>query len=105
MTFMCSNFETETGLDPEKFLMDNLYPNPTLPQGDEPVPNGKAMGLCTEDLGCMEKIKELHNYLDMVKMIVKPGCSEEVLEVALSSLSSLLNFLSISSTPKLHASL
>ena len=66
MTFTCSNFETETGLDPEKFLMDNLYPNPTLPQGDEPVPNGKAMGLCTEDLGCMEKIKELHNYLDMV---------------------------------------
>ncbi|KAK9997882.1 hypothetical protein SO802_017485 [Lithocarpus litseifolius] len=85
--------------------MDAPYQNTTLPELDEPVPNENDMGLCTEDLGCVERIKELHDYLDMVKKIGKPGCSEEVLEVALSSISSLINLLSVASTPKLHASL
>lgn len=46
--------------------MDSPYQNTTLPELDEPVPNEKAMDLCTEDLGCVERIKELHDYLDMV---------------------------------------
>ncbi|XP_059437740.1 pyrophosphate--fructose 6-phosphate 1-phosphotransferase subunit alpha-like [Corylus avellana] len=91
--------------NPEKFLKDNSYQNPTLPQLDESNPNND-IGLCTEDLVYMEKIKELQDYLDKVKNMVKPGCSQEVLKVALSSMSSLVNFLSSMSTrPKLHASL
>ncbi|XP_062101430.1 uncharacterized protein LOC133807237 [Humulus lupulus] len=51
-------------------------------------------------------LNELHNYLDKVKNMVKPGCSEQVLKVALRYMSLLLNTLSsMSSTPTLHASL
>ena len=46
-------------------MKDNPYQNPTLPQLDEPDPN-KDIGLCTEDLVYMEKIKELQDYLDKV---------------------------------------
>ncbi|KAI3498473.1 hypothetical protein L1887_34248 [Cichorium endivia] len=52
----------------------------------------------------MEKIRELHERLDMVKKIVKPGCSHEVLNTALCSLSSLAKILS-QMPQKLHASL
>ncbi|XP_062144775.1 pyrophosphate--fructose 6-phosphate 1-phosphotransferase subunit alpha-like isoform X2 [Alnus glutinosa] len=92
--------------NPEKLLKDNPYQNQELPQLYESDPNKKAIGFCTEDLVYMEKIKELQDYLEKVKNMVKPGCSQEVLKVALSSMSSLVNFLSSMSTrPKLHASL
>ncbi|KAG6703275.1 pyrophosphate--fructose 6-phosphate 1-phosphotransferase subunit alpha-like isoform X2 [Carya illinoinensis] len=87
-------------------LMDDLYQNSSFSQLDEPDPKEKTMDVLTKDLDYMEKIKELQGYLDMVKKIAKPGCSEEVLNVALSSMSSLVNLLSsMSSRSKTLASL
>lgn len=85
--------------------MDNSYQSPILSQFEEPDPDKKAICLDTEDLHYMQKIEDLQNYLDKVKNMVKPGCSQEVLRFALSSMSSLVSFLSISTRPKLHASL
>ncbi|KAK1424994.1 hypothetical protein QVD17_20336 [Tagetes erecta] len=56
------------------------------------------------DQDYMEKIMELNDKLDMVKTMVKPGCSFEVLNTALRYMSSLAT--SLSKTPqRLHASL
>lgn len=52
----------------------------------------------------MEKIRELNDRLDMVKNIARPGCSYEVLNTALSYMSSLATLLS-KMPQKLHASL
>ncbi|KAL7605607.1 uncharacterized protein LOC111879989 [Lactuca sativa] len=60
--------------------------------------------LSVAEMDYMEKIKEFHERLDMVKKIVKPGCSHEVLNIALCSLSSLARILS-QMPQKLHASL
>ncbi|KAG2696771.1 hypothetical protein I3843_07G072900 [Carya illinoinensis] len=86
--------------------MDDLYQNSSFSQLDEPDPKETTTDMLTKDLDHMEKIKELQGYLDMVKKIAKPGCSEEVLNVALSSMSSLVNLLSsMSSRSKTLASL
>ncbi|KAA8515769.1 hypothetical protein F0562_018620 [Nyssa sinensis] len=77
--------------DDEKFMMDNLY------QISGP-PKFKKPGLCLQDHDYIGKIKELQVYVDKVKKIVKPGCSQEVLEVALSSMSSLVETLSVLSS-------
>ncbi|KAD4982575.1 hypothetical protein E3N88_19246 [Mikania micrantha] len=54
--------------------------------------------------GYMEKIMELNYKLAMVKNMVRPGCSYEVLNTALCCMSSLVTILS--KTPqKPHASL
>ncbi|PON56680.1 hypothetical protein PanWU01x14_178980 [Parasponia andersonii] len=59
-----------------------------------------------EDQDYIDKINELHDYLDMVMNMVKPGCSEQVLKVALGHMSSLVDTLSFMSLmAKLHASL
>ncbi|KAL3516710.1 hypothetical protein ACH5RR_023612 [Cinchona calisaya] len=47
---------------------------------------------------CIGKINELQFYIDTVEKFVKPGCSEEVLNVALTSMSSLVKTLSIMSS-------
>ncbi|KAL7126011.1 hypothetical protein ABFS83_14G156100 [Erythranthe nasuta] len=53
-----------------------------------------------------EKIKELHLYIDMVKKIAKPGCSSQILNVALSSMTSLVETLSaVSSVQYMQSSL
>ncbi|CAK9160160.1 unnamed protein product [Ilex paraguariensis] len=63
-------------------------------------------GLDLHNQHYIERIKELQCQLDMVKEIVRPGCSEEVLNVALNSISSLVRILSmLSSKQKPHASL
>ncbi|KAJ9563269.1 hypothetical protein OSB04_008429 [Centaurea solstitialis] len=62
-----------------------------------------SVSLADEDY--MEKIRELHHRLDMVKEIVRPGCSCEVLKTALSCMSSLATLLSQMPPQKLHASL
>ncbi|KAL4585888.1 hypothetical protein LXL04_010515 [Taraxacum kok-saghyz] len=70
----------------------------------------KVKLICSEHLlsvseqDYMEKIRELHERLDMVKKIVRPGCSDDVLNTALSYLSSLATILS-HMPQKLHASL
>ncbi|KAK3009016.1 hypothetical protein RJ639_013846 [Escallonia herrerae] len=70
----------------EKLLTDDLCQNSRL-QLEEQI-----LGLHNQEY--IGNLKELQNYFDMVKKIVRPGCSEEVLNVALSSLSSLAKVLS-----------
>ncbi|XP_057812259.1 uncharacterized protein LOC131026398 isoform X2 [Salvia miltiorrhiza] len=55
----------------------------------------------------LDKIKELQFYVDKVKRFTRPGCSAEALDVALSSISSLVDTLSAMSSKQLilHASL
>ncbi|KAK4416130.1 hypothetical protein Salat_2720400 [Sesamum alatum] len=58
------------------------------------------------DQDYVEKIEEFQFYVDTVKKIAKPGCSPEMVEVALSSVSSLVKTLSfMSSGQYIHASL
>ncbi|KAL8028429.1 hypothetical protein ABFX02_14G159600 [Erythranthe guttata] len=53
-----------------------------------------------------EMIKELHLYINMVKKLTKPGCSSEILNVALSSMTSLVETLSaVSSVQYMQSSL
>ncbi|KAK2988172.1 hypothetical protein RJ640_020654 [Escallonia rubra] len=82
-----------------KFLMDDLYRNPGPLQFDGPGADAKAVTLCVEDQDYMGRIKELQQYLDKVRTIVKPGCSQDVLKAALSAMSSLTAILSLISSP------
>ncbi|XP_012070184.1 pyrophosphate--fructose 6-phosphate 1-phosphotransferase subunit alpha isoform X6 [Jatropha curcas] len=59
-----------------------------------------------KDQECIKEMKEIHAYLDMVKEMVRPGCSQEMLKVALNSMASPFNTLtSMSSEPRPYASL
>ncbi|OAY43397.1 pyrophosphate--fructose 6-phosphate 1-phosphotransferase subunit alpha isoform X1 [Manihot esculenta] len=59
-----------------------------------------------EEQYCIKEMQELHGYLDMVKEMIRPGCSQEMLQVALNSLAFLFDILtSMSSTPRPLASL
>ncbi|XAR63327.1 hypothetical protein NMG60_11023232 [Bertholletia excelsa] len=54
----------------------------------------------------IDNIKEVLVHLDKVKKITTPGCSQEVLNVAVSSMSSLARVLSVmSSKAKPHSAL
>ncbi|ONK58963.1 uncharacterized protein A4U43_C08F1530 [Asparagus officinalis] len=83
--------------DAEKFLMDDLYSNPGPIQYKGPGADSKTICLCVEDQDYMGRVKELQSYLDKVKQIVKPGCSQEVLKVALSSMASVVDILTFMS--------
>ncbi|KAI3424041.1 PsbP domain-containing protein [Psidium guajava] len=82
-----------------QFLMDDLYRNPGPLQFDGPGADAKPVTLCVEDQDYMGRIKMLQEYLDKVRTIVKPGCSQEVLKAALSSMASVTEVLSVLSAP------
>lgn len=82
-----------------KFLMDDVYRNPGPLQYDGPGADAKSVTLCVEDQDYMGRIKQLQEYLDKVRTIVKPGCSQDVLKAALSAMSSVTDILSVMSTP------
>ncbi|XP_027091123.2 pyrophosphate--fructose 6-phosphate 1-phosphotransferase subunit alpha [Coffea arabica] len=82
-----------------KFLMDDVYRNPGPLQFDGPGADAKSVTLCVEDQDYMGRIKRLQEYLDKVRTIVKPGCSQDVLKAALSAMSSVTDILSVMSTP------
>ncbi|KAL3734461.1 hypothetical protein ACJRO7_023763 [Eucalyptus globulus] len=82
-----------------KFLLDDLYRNPGPLQFDGPGADAKPVTLCVEDQDYMGRIKLLQEYLDKVRTIVKPGCSQEVLKAALSSMASVTEVLSVLSAP------
>ncbi|CAL5382515.1 unnamed protein product [Camellia sinensis] len=72
------------------------------------VQTRRPLDLPLQDEDYTEDIKEVQAFLDkgLVKKIVRPGCSQEVLNVAVSSMSSLARILSaMSSKPKPRASL
>uniref|UniRef100_A0A5B7B7M3 Pyrophosphate--fructose 6-phosphate 1-phosphotransferase subunit alpha n=1 Tax=Davidia involucrata TaxID=16924 RepID=A0A5B7B7M3_DAVIN len=81
-----------------KFLMDDLYRNPGPLQFDGPGADAKAVTLCVEDQDYMGRIKKLQEYLDKVRTIVKPGCSQDILKAALSSMASVTDILSLMSS-------
>ncbi|PKA60658.1 Pyrophosphate--fructose 6-phosphate 1-phosphotransferase subunit alpha [Apostasia shenzhenica] len=85
--------------DAERFLTDDLYANPGPLQYKGPGSDSKTISLLVEDQDYMGKVKELQAYIDKVKKIVKPGCSQEVLKVALSSMASVVDILSVMSPP------
>ncbi|XP_021717796.1 pyrophosphate--fructose 6-phosphate 1-phosphotransferase subunit alpha [Chenopodium quinoa] len=81
-----------------RFLMEDIYRNPGPLQFDGPGADAKAVSLCVEDLDYMGRIKQLQEYLDKVRSIVKPGCSQDILKVALSSMSSVTDILTVMSS-------
>ncbi|GAB2289316.1 hypothetical protein Dimus_023620 [Dionaea muscipula] len=82
-----------------RFLMDDIYRNPGPLQFDGPGADAKAVSLCVEDQDYMGRIKKLQEYLDKVRTIVKPGCSQDVLKAALSAMASVTDILSVMSAP------
>ncbi|KAK1266705.1 Pyrophosphate--fructose 6-phosphate 1-phosphotransferase subunit alpha [Acorus gramineus] len=82
-----------------KFLMDDIYRNPGPLQFDGPGSDSKTVTLCVEDQDYMGRIKKLQQYLEEVRKIVKPGCSQEVLKAALSAMASVTDVLSVISAP------
>ncbi|KAK9073651.1 hypothetical protein SSX86_006245 [Deinandra increscens subsp. villosa] len=81
-----------------KLLLDDIYRNPGPLQFDGPDVDSRAVSLCVDDLDYMGRIKEVNEYLDKVRSIVKPGCSQDVVKVALSAMSSVTNILSVMSS-------
>ncbi|XVF35787.1 hypothetical protein REPUB_Repub19eG0001000 [Reevesia pubescens] len=81
-----------------RFLLDDIYRNPGPLQFDGPGADAKAVILCVEDQDYMGRIKKLQEYLDKVRTIVKPGCSQEVLKAALSVMASVTEVLSVISS-------
>ncbi|XP_074558332.1 pyrophosphate--fructose 6-phosphate 1-phosphotransferase subunit alpha-like [Curcuma longa] len=86
-----------------RFLMDDIYRNPGPLQFDGPGADAKPITLCVEDKDYMGRIKKFQEYLDEVRSIVKPGCSQEVLKAALSAMSYVTEALTLmSSSPNVQ---
>ncbi|KAL6180783.1 hypothetical protein ACLB2K_047442 [Fragaria x ananassa] len=86
-----------------KFLLDDIYRNPGPLQFEGPGADSKAVTLCVEDQDYMGRIKKLQEYLDQIRTIVKPGCSQEVLKAALSVMGSVSEVLTVMSSSSLNA--
>lgn len=84
------------------FLMDDMYRNPGPIQFEGPGADAKPITLRVEDQDYMGRIKKLQEYLDKVKSIVKPGCSQEILKAALSSMASVTEVLNVMSAPSFN---
>ncbi|CAL9778756.1 unnamed protein product [Musa acuminata subsp. burmannicoides] len=84
------------------FLMDDIYRNPGPIQFEGPGADAKSISLCVEDQDYMGRIKLLQEYLDKVKSIVKPGCSQDVLKAALSAMSSVTDVLALMSSSSMN---
>ncbi|XP_037459423.1 pyrophosphate--fructose 6-phosphate 1-phosphotransferase subunit alpha-like [Triticum dicoccoides] len=80
-------------------LMEDIYKNPGPLQFEGPGADAKPISLCVEDRDYMGRIKQLQEYLEKVKNIVKPGCSQDVLKAALSSMAHVTELLTIMSSP------
>ncbi|KAL4579154.1 hypothetical protein LXL04_015291 [Taraxacum kok-saghyz] len=87
-----------------KLLLDDVYRNPGPLQFDGPGADSRVVSLYVEDLDYMGRIKEFNEYLEKVRGIVKPGCSQDVLKAALSAMLSVTNVLSIMSSSPSNAS-
>jgi len=87
------------------FIMDDMYRNPGPMQFEGPGADVKPFTLCVEDQDYMGRIKKLQEYLEKVKSIVKPGCSQDVLKAALSSMASVTEVLSVMSAPSFNGQL
>lgn len=81
------------------FMMEDIYRNPGPLQFEGQGADTKPISLCVEDRDYMGRIKQLQEYLEKVKSIVKPGCSQDVLKAALSAMASVTEMLTIMSSP------
>uniref|UniRef100_A0A0D9WPV9 Pyrophosphate--fructose 6-phosphate 1-phosphotransferase subunit alpha n=1 Tax=Leersia perrieri TaxID=77586 RepID=A0A0D9WPV9_9ORYZ len=81
------------------FLMEDIYRNPGPLQFEGEGGETKPISLCVEDRDYMGRIKQLQEYLEKVKSMVKPGCSQDVLKAALSAMASVTEMLTIMSSP------
>ncbi|KAK3129094.1 hypothetical protein QOZ80_6BG0471450 [Eleusine coracana subsp. coracana] len=82
-----------------RFLMEDIYRNPGPLQFDGLGAETKPISLCVEDRDYMGRIKQLQEYLEKVKSIVKPGCSQDILKAALSAMAYVTDMLTIMSSP------
>ncbi|KAK3155083.1 hypothetical protein QOZ80_2BG0198630 [Eleusine coracana subsp. coracana] len=80
------------------FLLEDIYRNPGPLQFEGPGADSKPISLCVEDQDYMGRIKKLQEYLEKVKTIVKPGCSQDILKAALTAMSSVTETLNIMSS-------
>jgi pyrophosphate--fructose-6-phosphate 1-phosphotransferase len=78
---------------------DDLYQNPGPIQFEGVGADLRTVTLSIEDQDYIGRINELQKYLDKVRELVKPGCPEEVLKAALSSLASVTEVLTVMSSP------
>lgn len=86
------------------WLMDDLYRNPGPIQFSGPGASLRTLTLSVQDQDYIGRIQELWSYLERVKKIVQPGCPEEVLKAALSSMNSVIEVLSVMTTPAFRGS-
>ncbi|KAF8028764.1 hypothetical protein BT93_E1425 [Corymbia citriodora subsp. variegata] len=85
---------------------NNPYKKLRVHKLEGPESDQYAVNFWEKDEDSSEKMKELQGYIEMVQQTVKPGCSPEVVELALRSLASLVEFLSsVSSKTELISSL
>ncbi|KAL3739117.1 hypothetical protein ACJRO7_020508 [Eucalyptus globulus] len=85
---------------------NNPYEKLKVHKMEGPESDQYAVNFCGEEEDLSEKMKELQGYIKMVQQTVKPGCSPEVVELALHSMANLVEFLSsVSSKTELISSL
>ncbi|KAG6406164.1 hypothetical protein SASPL_133763 [Salvia splendens] len=82
-----------------KFLMDDIYRNPGPLQFEGAGADARPVILCIEDQDYMGRIKELQEYLEKVRSIVKPGCSQDIVKAALSAMAAVTEILSVMASP------
>ncbi|XVF40032.1 hypothetical protein PTKIN_Ptkin01aG0079800 [Pterospermum kingtungense] len=70
-------------------MLDELYQEVGSTLLEESKSSMVFMDLHRADEDHIRKIEKFQAYFDMVRRMVKPGCSQEVLKVALNSMSSL----------------
>ncbi|GJR18899.1 hypothetical protein Tco_0967426 [Tanacetum coccineum] len=63
-----------------QLFLDDIYRNPGPLQFDGPGADSRVLSLCVEDLDYMGRIKKLNEYLEKVRAMVKPGCSQDVVK-------------------------
>jgi pyrophosphate--fructose-6-phosphate 1-phosphotransferase len=80
-----------------RFLLEDIYRNPGPLQFDGTGADSKTLTLCVEDQDYMGRIKQVQEYLDKIRTIVRPGCPQEVLKAALSVMASVTDVLSVMS--------
>ncbi|GJR39306.1 cysteine protease XCP1-like protein [Tanacetum coccineum] len=82
-----------------QLFLDDVYRNPGPLQFDGLGADSRVLSLCVEDLDYMGRIKKLNEYLEKVRAMVKPGCSQDVVKAGLSAMSSVTDILSVMSSP------
>uniref|UniRef100_A0A804R0E1 Pyrophosphate--fructose 6-phosphate 1-phosphotransferase subunit alpha 2 n=1 Tax=Zea mays TaxID=4577 RepID=A0A804R0E1_MAIZE len=98
VTWCCHQSNRLLRQNSSSFMMEDIYRNPGPLQFEGSGADTKPISLCVEDQDYMGRIKKLQEYLEKVKSIVKPGCSQDVLKAAVSAMASVTEMLTIMSS-------